>query len=198
MRDIDIRSALHNQFLMDYRLDGISRIVDELHICGGNTIADLAVINGSLHAFEIKSSVDTLQRLRLQSDSYIKVFDYITIVVNGNHLNKVMDTMPDWFGIWLIEDEGDEVRRTIIRPARKNGSIDAFSVAQLLWKDEAIEILLQEGHSKKIKTMRKWLLWEYMAQNIPTDRLSELVRLKLKQRQNWKESGFSKGIEPSK
>lgn len=191
MRDIDIRSALHNKFLMNFRLDGVSKIIDELHICGGNTIADLAVINGSLHVFEIKSACDSLTRLKSQSDSYCKVFDYITIVVNENHLNKVLGSTPECFGIWLVQENYGEPQLKIIRKPQKNNSIDAFSIAQLLWKEEAIEILLNEGHPKKVKAFRKWLLWEYMAQNIPTERLSAIVRTKLKQRNGWKSSNFA-------
>ena len=69
MRDIDIRRRLR----ADERLhpwDSNTRIVEELGLCQGVARVDLAVVNGTIHGYEIKSERDTLTRLSGQAEIY--------------------------------------------------------------------------------------------------------------------------------
>lgn len=186
MRDYDIRYNLHNIFLAHYKQDGESVVVNELGVCNGQSIADVAVINGSLHAYEIKSDSDTLSRLPKQVENYSKVFDYATIVVNGKHINRIEGIIPEWWGIWLIYERDKVVTLKKIRVAKQNHNIDAFAVAQLLWRDEALDLLTSIGKSRGLKNKRKWLLWEHLANEIPVPLLCEKVRSYLKKRVDWK------------
>jgi hypothetical protein len=191
MRDYDIRYHLHNEYLAHFKRDGESIVVDELGVCNGISVVDVAVINGSLHGFEIKSDSDTLLRLPKQVESYSKVFDYATIVVNGKYVNRVAQLIPDWWGIWLIYEKDNTVQQTVIREARRNQQIDPFAVAQLLWKEEALDLLDKIGLSKGNKTKRRWLLWEILATEIPLSDLCENVRYYLKKRADWKPCRFT-------
>jgi hypothetical protein len=190
MRDIEIRTSLHNTHLSYFWEDGISRVVDELPICAGNSIADLAVVNGSLHAFEIKGTYDTLSRLPKQIDSYNKVFDYITVVTTENHLSGVMELVPDSWGVWLMSEVDGLMERDIIREAQINVLRDALSISQLLWRDEAFELLKKYGKHKGFTTKRKWLLWEALADNLAIEVLSSEIRSIIKNRPDWKQSRF--------
>ncbi len=186
MRDIEIRKALHDDFLAQYKQDDKSIVVDELKVCAGRSIVDVAVINGALHAYEIKGKYDTLARLPLQAENYSKIFDYATIVVNAPHDSKIMKIIPEWWGIWVIQEVDGKVLKTEVRAKQKNPNINAFSVAQLLWKEEALMLLKRRGLGKGLANKRKWILWEKLADNIPTAELAYEVREILKARSDWK------------
>lgn len=60
--DYDIRVSLKETLANEHKgTDTI--IVDELPICWGDARIDLAVINGRINGYEIKSDRDTLDRL---------------------------------------------------------------------------------------------------------------------------------------
>lgn len=195
MRDYDIRHSLHNQFLSHFKQDGESVIVDELGVCNGSSIIDVAVINGSLHAFEIKSDADTLVRLPKQAEHYNRVFDYVTIVVNGKYVNRVANLIPEWWGIWLIYEKDAVVRRTEVRPSQRNSNVDAFSVAQLLSREEAVDLLTRLDLIKGYKSKRRWILLERLANEVSVTELSAHVRKYLKSRVDWKVSRFNVQVD---
>jgi hypothetical protein len=52
------------------------------------------VINGALHAFEIKSDSDTLDRLPSQIQAYQGVFEYLTLVCGRPLLGRARTAVP--------------------------------------------------------------------------------------------------------
>jgi len=75
MNDLQIRKAFHRTFLRTHHRDPSTLVLDELGLQHGKSRADIAVINGDLSGFEIKSDVDSLQRLTRQIERYSAVFD---------------------------------------------------------------------------------------------------------------------------
>ncbi|WP_197480754.1 sce7726 family protein [Rhodococcus sp. EPR-157] len=60
---------------------------------------DVAVVNGALSGFELKSARDTLRRLPKQIEIYSRVLDHAVLVVADNHLDSAMSLVPDWWGV---------------------------------------------------------------------------------------------------
>ena len=75
MRDLDARTAIRRQLHAAHSADPDTRIVEEMGIWSGSVRIDIAVINGELSGFELKSDRDTLERLPNQADLYSRVFD---------------------------------------------------------------------------------------------------------------------------
>ena len=96
MRDFEIRTHLKTSILKKYYSDINSKVVEELNLPVAKARIDLAVINGYLHGFEIKSASDTLQRLPSQLIAYSKVFDYLSIITEDKYHHKVINILPDW------------------------------------------------------------------------------------------------------
>lgn len=61
--DIEIRSALHRKKLRQLHERADTLVIDELGLAHAKARVDVAVINGCLHGYEIKSAQDTLDRL---------------------------------------------------------------------------------------------------------------------------------------
>ncbi|WP_326513719.1 sce7726 family protein [Clostridium intestinale] len=185
-RDIDIRTKLHNDFFVKYHDDKSTIIVDELNLCQGDARIDVAVINGSIHGYEIKSESDNLLRLPKQILTYSKVMDYMTLVVSDSHYEKAKDILPEWWGIKVVINKERSIEIRERKKPKKNKYVDSFSLVQLLWKDEALDILKEKKLDRGFRSKSRLEMWEQLAKTVPIDDLKEAVREKLKSRMNWK------------
>ena len=141
MRDADIRYGLRRHLESTFAYDSSTIILEELGICQGIARVDVAVINGDLKGFEIKSNKDTLNRLPLQCSAYSKVFDTLTIVVEVRHLRHVEAIVPKWWGVMLAQDRDGHSSLDLVRHEQSNPNLDPLSLVQLLWRNEALSIL---------------------------------------------------------
>jgi hypothetical protein len=180
MRDVDIRLTLLNDLGQRFQGD---RIVNEMGLCLGATRVDVAVINGSLHGYEIKSDRDKLNRLTTQIELYDKVLDYSTIVCGPRYVDRMAALLPSWWGIFEARDDGDMRVLSRRRTARKNPTCDRLAVAQLLWRDEAAALLVKRGEAVRSRETR-WELWDRLAE-WPVRELKLHVRTQLKVRRGW-------------
>jgi hypothetical protein len=182
MRDIDIRRALRRDVDSLHGNDPDTIVIEELGLCQGVARVDVAVINGSVHGYEIKSARDSLARLPGQSDAYNRVFDYVTIVTAATHIRKIADVVPKWWGISLAVQKGSDVKLVAKRTPRLNVCIDPFALAQLLWRDEVLAELAALGLAAGMKSKPRRELWKHLATSIPIRHLGEIVRRRIKQR----------------
>src|SRR5436309_3440681 len=100
-RDPELRQLLVDQLEREHGRDPDTFICHEFSICRSRARIDLAVINGSLTGFEIKSGADRLDCLPRQCLEYDQIFDTIIVVCAPQHLKQVRDVTPDWYGIWV-------------------------------------------------------------------------------------------------
>lgn len=182
MRDLDIRRALHSEMQRIHMADPDTKIVEELGLCQGIARIDLAVVNGTLHGYEIKSEHDTLARLPLQRNTYDRALELISIVCGPTYQAKIAEYVSPWWGIWIATEGEGRVELRKIRGAAKNPTLDAYAVAQLLWREEALNALTDRGLDAGLRSKRRGLLWERLVSALSVDELTAIVRECLKQR----------------
>jgi hypothetical protein len=185
MRDRDVRSALLQQLRIAYAEDGDTRIVQEMGVWSGAVRIDVAVINGELSGYELKSDKDTLDRLTYQAELYSRVFDKVVLVAGLRHLEKACHRIPDWWGVTVAELDGGAIKLRSVRAPVRNQSVEPYLVAQLLWKDEAIAVLERRGLAHGWRAKRVKAIHERLASELPLDDLCEQVRSTLKTRNHW-------------
>jgi hypothetical protein len=188
MNDASIRDSFHKKALSKYHKSPDALVLDELGLKHGKCRADIAVINGKLSGYEIKSNEDTFVRLHDQVSAYNSVFDNATIIIGEKHKDKVNSYVPKWWGIIEARrlKNGTISFRTIRRPLR-NPNIDPFSVAQLLWRAEAISILMELGHPKsKLSRCRREDLYNNLTETLSLRKLRNHVTHFLKSRKAWR------------
>ena len=187
MNDVDIRQNFHKKILRRQHAQKDTLVIDELGLNHGKCRADIAVINGHLAAYEIKSNNDSLRRLEEQVKSYNAVFDRISIVVGERYINSIQNYIPEWWGV-IVSLRGlrGAVNFDIIREARTNKNIDPISIAQLLWRNEAEEILQQKKLPPQILRQPRAVLYEYLVDTLNICELRKLVREYFKKRKNWR------------
>ena len=191
MRDGDIRPVLLDRLRILYGADPTTIIVEELGLHCGTVRADVAVINGCLKGYEIKSAKDTLERLNRQSDGYGKVFDTVTLVLGESHLEQAQQVVPNWWGIEVAHATGPSagVFLTSFRTESANPGIDPLAVAQLLWREEVLAILSAGSPSGILSKKPRSYLWQALIDFLPLEQLKHVVRDALKSRTRWRVGG---------
>lgn len=185
MRDREIRAALRRQ-IEEAHTDDDTLVIDELGVCEGDARVDIAVVNGSLTGYEIKSEADTLQRLPHQADVYSRLLDQVTVVSSGRHLEKAKLIIPEWWGLSEVVERSSRIEFIAVREARDNPSIDPFALVQLLWKDEALNLLTELGLQRGMRSKPRPIVWKRLCEATTQPELSDMVRQQLKARRNWR------------
>lgn len=187
VRDRDVRQALHRKVLREHHGDAETLVVDELGLRHGTVRVDIAVVNGYLHGFEIKSDADTLERLPSQIEIYSSVLDRATLVIGDKHLAKAKEMVPAWWGIRTAKSGprgGIEFFVTLL--CQQNPIINPVALAELLWRPEVIDILRELDTSEKLLRKPRAELYRCLASLVPLDELRGLVRRRLKARERWR------------
>lgn len=186
-RDRDVRQAIIKKVLSEHVLDPDVLVVHELGLQHGACRIDIAVVNGLLHGYEIKSDADTLARLPIQVAAYSAAMDRATLVVGERHLAAAKDLIPDWWGMKVaVVGARGAVNIVTYRPVGVNPQVSSFHVAQLLWRNEAIELLGLHGAIKGAARMNRNNLCHALAEIVPSIDLRRYVRSALKRRENWR------------
>jgi len=186
--DLIIRSALKEVLKKKHAKDKELRIIDELGVKHGSVRIDIAVINGIMHGYEIKSDRDTLARLPEQTAEFNTVFDQLTLVVGKQHLYQAIHIVPDWWGITIarINAKGKVIFQTIREP-EDNKEQDKVSMARLLWREEALRILEEHDQAYGIRSKPREFVYQRLADILETDILKEKVRKTLLiPRKDWR------------
>jgi len=162
-------------------------LIEELDLCLGEARVDLVLVNGKNVGIEIKSDLDSLDRLPKQIEIYTRVFDQVEIVSGKKHLDQILDTVPNWWGVSNVTRsiKGNlEYRK--FRSCKKNLHKDPLSAAQLLWKKEVLELLMSKQLATKNKNKTRDVLWATLIETFPKTDIFRHVNYCLKKRTKWR------------
>lgn len=183
LRDACIRPALRALLINQYmEKENEATLIEELGLCQGRARVDIALVKNELHGYEIKSDRDSLTRLDRQIEIYNRIFDQVTLVVGGRHLIKALEIIPKWWGVLQVHPSPSEPFFDSIRKPRQNPSRDARSIVELLWHEEAINLLEQHNSARGVKSKPRRAVWDRVCETFSIDEISEIVREKLKTR----------------
>ena len=192
VNDPEIREALVAFLQTQPWVDQNSLLVEELNVREGRSRMDLVLVTDSLHGYEIKSRVDSLSRLKGQLEDYRVVFDRLTVVTGVNHLTGILREVPSWCGIILASRSSGRVSLEPFRESQGNLHRDRLALAQLLWREEALEILTRWGAVKGVKSKTRPVIWERLADTLSTDALTREVTEAFRNRpKDWRPNLFS-------
>jgi hypothetical protein len=187
MNDHQLRCALKNKVLARYAKDPNTRIVDELGLRHGAARVDIAVVNGIIHGYELKSDKDNLKRLPHQVQIYNSVLDKVTLVVGSKHSQKAMKLVPDWWGV-KVATMGSRggFEFTDVKRAYTNPSVDPLSVSKLLWRNEALTLLDELSEADCVRHRPRAFIYAHLAAIADSALIRERVRYQIKFRTAWR------------
>ncbi|HVZ15950.1 MAG TPA: sce7726 family protein [Terriglobales bacterium] len=187
MTETQLRDALRAHLAASLRAAGTGRIVEELGIERGAARIDVVLITDRLLGFEIKSDLDTFDRLSNQVHAYNRVFDEITLVTGPALLEEAVRLLPSWWGVMVAESRpegGTEL--SVVRAAEKNPIQEALSIAMLLWKPEAVDALADHVGRYVPARWASARVHAALAEVVPLESLRRLVATKLTARAAWR------------
>ena len=139
----DLHCLLNETLLSKYRGEQIykyelfqrhlnKKLVAAFEIKINNSRLDFLTIGSHTTSFEIKSELDNLSKLSKQTADYQLAFEYNYLIVDKCHVQKVLNIIPDCFGLWSFND--GEYKK--VKVASKSDKIDPFTQLKLLNKKE--------------------------------------------------------------
>jgi len=132
------KTALLNSYVLkNYSLSD-TILLNEFKI--GNSKADAVLVNGTNKVFEIKTELDSPDRLSTQLNDYYKAFSEVYIIVHHSHVHKYLQVVPQQVGIM----EFDQNKIQLIRSACVDHSnLDAATMMKALRKEEYLHVVKQ-------------------------------------------------------
>jgi hypothetical protein len=181
VNDRTIRTALKLKLLVEQtHVDTV--LLEELGLCRGLVRIDIAVVNGALHGYEIKSDLDSLHRLQNQAHVYSKILDYATLVVGTRLLEDAVKVIPEWWGVLYVQLGTDGLEFKTVRNATPNSGRDPRALAELLWFEESITLLERFAAARGVRGKPRRVLWDRISERVQVDEIAADVRCALKSR----------------
>lgn len=158
------------------RLD--AKLLEEFKMPRPSARIDVALVNGEMAGFEIKSDRDTLTRLPMQIPAFSKFFDRVSLVTTPRHVDEARTKIPKWWGIIIFCENGSF---QVSRSPKRNSKIDAVSFLFALSKRELASVA-REGGVIVSPGARKEAIVDTIASTIPKPFLCRLAREVIKLR----------------
>lgn len=151
----------------------------------GDSIVDLAMMNGESKAFEIKTMLDGPKRLFKQMFDYRKVFNKCYIVVESDECDYYSRCVDDDIGIILLSYNRGSISLSEFRPARKNDLIDPDCLIKCLRETEYVNIIKE--YFNKLPSVPCYELFDACREqmkHIPQEELNRLFLSEIKKRRS--------------
>jgi hypothetical protein len=186
--DEQIRSALRRIKLRHLYESPTTLVVEELGLAHAAVRVDLAVINGSIHGFEIKSGNDTLYRLPRQLQLYSQYLEKLTLVCAEKHVESVLQLVPRWCGV-IAAREGPRggISFASLQRAIRNPSVRPQNIAHLLWREEAVQLLRQREIAPSVLRKSRKELYEVIGTLLTVPELTAAIRSFMLIRRDWRD-----------
>lgn len=185
MKDADIRPVLDARLQRRYGQHPDTAIIHEFGIHCGIHRVDMAVVNGVISGYEIKSEKDTLKRLPAQVTAYGMVFDKMTLIVSEKHHSAALGIIPDWWEVLIATPGTRQVKLVKDRPGTVNRGVKPYALTSLIWRDQAFGILEQRGLGKGLRSASREKLWDALVNHLSLSELQDETRKAVRIQRQW-------------
>lgn len=133
------KNILVNKILLGIHSLNTSFMISELPVASCK--ADMVILNGTSTVYEIKTELDSLDRLERQICAYKKAFDMINVVTSDRHgqIQPIEELLPREIGIISLTAKG--TLRTIRPPVSNVRNVDREVIFNILQKREYLSII---------------------------------------------------------
>lgn len=193
MKDVTRNEAFY-QDVVAYRLLlrshslRTSKAFRQFRVAG--SVADTVIVNGHGTVYEIKSDLDTFDRLEGQLRDYFTVFSYVNVVIPEEKLaclRERLDAMPEFgahVGIYVMTRRN--ALRCALKPSEYNDDLSKIELLKVLRKPEYTKILQTEfGTVPDVPSAMFYRACREMFFDIPVLKAQALVMRTIKQRNIW-------------
>jgi len=172
-----------NSFLNDWCINELgnktSKVFNEFRV--GNSVADLVMFNGHSKVFEIKSELDSDNRLELQLENYRQAFNQIFVIIPES---KIFNYEKYDKSIGIISyNKLRSQKFQLYRNAEVNFNIEAKTIMAILHTEEYKSIVQDYfGELPKMTSFNQFVICKELICKIPTKDLNTLFIKQMKKR----------------
>lgn len=173
------KNSFLNEWLIKELGKSNSKVFNEFRV--GNAVADLVMFNGHSKVFEIKSELDSDNRLELQLENYHQAFNQVFIIVPENKLSTYLKYSEN---VGIITFNKLRVNKfELVRDAVLDLRINPEVVMDILRTAE-YKLLVQSyyGMLPKMTSFNQYDLCKRLIKEIPLDELNHLFIQLMKRR----------------
>ena len=106
--------------------------------------ADFILINGKAVVYEIKTELDTFERLDTQLRDYFKAFNHVCVVTSDSQYDRAASLLQNTpVGIYALTPQNTISSKLRKEPQEDNSRLDYTAIFKVLHKKESENILLQ-------------------------------------------------------
>ncbi|MBC7948967.1 MAG: sce7726 family protein [Chitinophagaceae bacterium] len=98
------KNEIANQILLKLHKNNSATLLKE--IASDNCIADIVIINGTTTAYEVKTELDTFNRLPSQLESYQMIYDHLFVVTYPSAITTLSKSLSNKIGLIALEKNG--------------------------------------------------------------------------------------------
>jgi hypothetical protein len=131
------KNAIASEILIGRHSLQTSGLLTEVQ--AGASKADLVLINGETVAYEIKTELDSLDRLSSQLASYQTAFDRVYVVSHERYLDRIAERLPRTVGLLCLT--GDATISSVREADKDPTRLDAGTMFDILRRSEYTSII---------------------------------------------------------
>ncbi|WP_409423849.1 sce7726 family protein [Pseudoalteromonas sp. RW-H-Ap-1] len=181
------KNSIANKILLGKYSLNTASMLSEFRVAKSK--ADAIILNGTSHIYEIKTELDSLERLDQQLLDYQSFSEFVSVVTDKKHIPKLLDKIPSNVG--LIELTSRDTFRTVKKPLSnldklcKNVQFDALRQSEYVrivnlhhgFVPDVPNTLLYKECKKlfkdiPIRVAHKYILGELKNRNLSTQKKS--------------------------
>ncbi|EHR2382131.1 sce7726 family protein [Salmonella enterica subsp. enterica serovar Newport] len=194
LREQDVKVAFIDWLFRKGLLENAT-IVNEMVVANWSRRADLAVANGHLQAFEIKSDFDSLKRLDGQLETFTSRFEKVTVVCAPKFTYEISKKVTSDVGVIEYLNTNKGIRFKIVQRGRTAVLGNKKVYINFLLKKELQLLLIENGKKFLFESGREAL--ERIAEQIPLSRIRPFVLEAIKKRYKETSDDYLKKLAAS-
>lgn len=174
------KNALVNKLLLGKYSLNTTTIINEFKI--GSSIADFVLLNGEARIFEIKTELDSLDKLSKQVSDYCQFANKVYVVTNSKFIDKLISEYRD-SNIGIIEYTQQYTLREVVEAKDNSKYFDHLTIFKTLRKQEYLDIVNQYfGCLPKVPNTKIFKECVSLVELIDVKKFQKLAFQKLKER----------------
>jgi hypothetical protein len=142
----------------------------------------MALINGELAGYEIKSDADSLSRLPRQTRAFSTVFDRMFVVTTERHIDAVKAKVPKWWSVLLLSSSVNDPPFVTVQAGSANPSLDTEALLHILTRAECMSVLESHGLADGSRSKSRREIVQRIMSGFTPGRIKVAVRTALKER----------------
>jgi len=164
------KNSFLNEWLIKEMGQSNSKVFSEYRV--GNAVADLVMFNGNSKVFEIKTDLDTKNRLALQIQNYKKAFNQIYLIIPETKIDTYRNYDVEIGLITFNNKRTDKFK--LYRKAFNNQTIEADTIMHILHTHEYKAIVKSHfGDLPEMTSFNQFHICREFIKKIPNEELNK-------------------------